>query len=494
MYCSIACLPPHIASQLSSILLTMLMHTEDKKLCSNKKVFQKLIEELNFLSSSGINISVNGIQRNIKFQLTLILGDNLGLNSILGFVESFKASHFCRICKISNAKSMYQIFEDETLLRNYLNYEVYSSDCKKWQDTGIKEPCAFNQVDNYHVTRNICVDLMHDLCEGICMYIMREILYTYVFLKKYFTVQDLNDRIKNFQFGPTESSNKPPPISVNRIKNKENPKMSASEMLCFTRYFGLIVGDLIPEEDADWQLYKVLRCIIDIVTSPQLVLPDIKRLKKLITDLNKLFIDLYGYLKPKFHFFTHYPRILAMNGPCKNFWSMRFESRHTEVKANAEASKSQKNPLVTITTKQLLRMCQLFNCIKLDNNTKLGPVDDTFFQSRNHFCNSGSNVKKHKFVEINGTLYKIGSYLVTDMQESEIEFGQILEIIHVNENIFFYFQTYKEITFSDHVHAYIVKRNKSVKKCLNYNDVPNTMPALSVKKNDTHFIALRCGL
>ena len=61
VYFSIACLPPHIASRLSSVLFTTLIHTEDKKKSSNKQVFRKVIEELNFLSSKGNTINIDGV-------------------------------------------------------------------------------------------------------------------------------------------------------------------------------------------------------------------------------------------------------------------------------------------------------------------------------------------------------------------------------------------------------------------------------------------------
>ena len=108
--------------------------------------------------------------------------------------------------------------------------------------------------------------------------------------------------------------------------------MSASEMLCLIRYLGIIIGDLIPEDNSCWMLYKHFRRIIDIVTSPRLICTDIKILKNSVAELNQLFIHLYGTLKPKFHILLHYVRILLLNGPCIHYWSMRFESRHLQKK------------------------------------------------------------------------------------------------------------------------------------------------------------------
>lgn len=346
VYASIASLPPHIASRLSSILFSTLVHVKDKNKSSNRKVFRKLIEELNFLQSQGIDVNVNGLKHLVKFRLVLILGDNLGLNGIFGLVESFRANYSCRLCKVSSEESSTMVVEDESKLRTRENYDedVKNADVTK---SGIKEACVFHEVDDFHMTENLSVDMMHDILEGVCVYIMRSLIYTFIFVKNDFTLHELNSRVQNFNFGPIESSNKPPSITMNRLK-KMNLKLSAAEMLCLVRYFGLIVGHFIPENDEHWELYKILRQIIDIVTSPRIVPSDAKGLKNLIQNLNQIYQNLYDKLKPKFHHLIHYPRILLANGPCINFWSMRFESRHRQLKANAQSTSCSKNLLITI--------------------------------------------------------------------------------------------------------------------------------------------------
>lgn len=325
-----------------------------------------MIEEVNFLRSTGIYIKVGEIVRLVKFQVILILGDNLGLNSIFGMVESFKANHCCRICKVRSEESAKFTVEDESKLRTRENYEedVEEADASK---TCIKESCTFNKINDFHITQNLSLDMMHDLLEGVCVYVMQSIISKLIFEKEYFTLEFLNCRIQNFSYSPTEISNIPPVISINRLKMKLKFEMSASEMLGLTRYFGVIIGDMIPEEDECWLLYKYLRQIIDIVTSPRIIRSDAKVLKKLIEQHNELYIKLFGALKSKFHNLLHYPRILLLNGPCIHLWSMRFESRHRQSKSNVQATSCSKNLLVAIATKQTLKMCQMIHSIKQEN-------------------------------------------------------------------------------------------------------------------------------
>lgn len=63
------------------------------------------------------------------------------------------------------------------------------------------------------------------------------------------------------------ASHKPSLITADHIRNQKL-KMSASEMMFFVRHFGLIIGDLVPEDDEVWRLYIVLTEILDIVTAP----------------------------------------------------------------------------------------------------------------------------------------------------------------------------------------------------------------------------------
>ena len=182
-------------------------------------------------------------------------------------------------------------------------------------------------------------------------------------------------RIENFYLGPT--SNKPPQITMNRVLNNLTLKMSASEMLSFARYFELIVGDLIPEDDIHWKLYGYFRRIIDISPSTRVILADAKILKRLIQDQNGLYQKLYGKLKPKFHLLVHYPRILINNGPIINFWGTRFESNHRSLKCTAQSTTCTKNLFKAITTKHTLIMCKMMHSLEFEKTIRFGAVDNS---------------------------------------------------------------------------------------------------------------------
>ena len=61
-------------------------------------------------------------------------------------------------------------------------------------------------------------------------------------------------------------------------------------------------------------------------------------------------------------------------------------------------------------------------------------------------------------VEICNTLYKLGIFIVINTDKSEIEFGQIKNIVSLDNEIYFDLNLFEEITFDEHVNAYIVYR------------------------------------
>ena len=76
----------------------------------------------------------------------------------------------------------------------------------------------------------------------------------------------------NFAFEETNVAND---IDLEYLKRNKKFKMSATETLFFTRYFGLLLGDRVPRNDVAWKLYIILRSIINIITSPTINVSDL---------------------------------------------------------------------------------------------------------------------------------------------------------------------------------------------------------------------------
>ncbi|XP_066596628.1 uncharacterized protein [Prorops nasuta] len=343
MYISLPFLPPILRAKLHNIFLLQIAHSDDIKQYSPIIVYRRVVEELNNLATDGILIEKNG--------------DNLGLNSILGFTRSFKSNYFCRFCTESKVNSTKSCKANNSLLRNKKNYEVALKK-NDISQTGIKERSIFNDVHDFHVTENYCVDIMHDLFEGVCCYDIGLILHEFILVKKLFSLETANFRIKYFNYG--EEKNKPPLLTEVHVKAC-HIKMSAAEMKCFILNVALLFGDLVPRNSKFWKLYVLLRQIICITLQTSISANDTILIDELITQHHKLYIKLFNEtLKPKHHNMLHYAHIMNAVGPLVHIWSMRFEAKHSLLKVASHTSCNRKNLPLTIATKHQLYLSKIF--------------------------------------------------------------------------------------------------------------------------------------
>lgn len=171
--------PPELSSKLESIFLIFLFNSTYKKIVGNAKMLKNLISEIKHLEQNSIEIYVNGQLINLYFSLALIVGDNLGLHSIMGFSESFVANYPCRFCQCSKAECHIQLHQIDNQLRSLENYEI-NVNIRNVSQAGIIESCVWNNIDSFHAINNYLVDIMHDLLEGVCCYDIFGILRYFV--------------------------------------------------------------------------------------------------------------------------------------------------------------------------------------------------------------------------------------------------------------------------------------------------------------------------
>ena len=165
-YVYMPCLPEDVQSRLEYIFMAMLFFSTDRSSDGNTRIFAPFIDGLNKLQSEDIRVT-HSKYKVIKLIPIVLLGDNLGLNGIMGFVECFVANHYCRICKAHRNEMATMHTANPDMKRTKINYET---DCliKNESATGIKEISIWNKLKGFHVVINPVVDIMHDLLEGAC--------------------------------------------------------------------------------------------------------------------------------------------------------------------------------------------------------------------------------------------------------------------------------------------------------------------------------------
>ena len=194
VYISLACLPPHLMAKVQNIFVSTIFRSKHLKLFGNKKIFGRTIEELNALSNDRITINANGKIETVFFECVLVLGDNLGLNCICGYSEGFKAKYFCIVCSVTNERSQSMAIEDIKLIRSVKSYEKDILK-DKFAETGLKQRCAFNALNKFHICENVTLHVLHDFSERVAVYTVSKVLQTLI-KEKIITLEIINNRIE----------------------------------------------------------------------------------------------------------------------------------------------------------------------------------------------------------------------------------------------------------------------------------------------------------
>lgn len=478
VYYTIACLPQELQAKLEHLYLAMLFKAEDRQKFGNLKTFSPLISELTLLEKSGIEICCAEYPDpvTIYFSVALIIGDNLGLHGILGFTECFNSHICCRFCKAPKAVFQKSFSIDPKYCRTIEGYEsdILLSDPSL---TGIKELCVFNEIPSFHVIENTAVDVMHDFYEGVCRYVMA-VLILKLMSKGFFTLDKLNTRISSFDYGPQEISNKPAYIKIEKMKNY-NLGLTASEMIFLVRYFGVMVGDLVPKENQEWKIYLRLRQISNIIMSRVVTDDNANLLDVLVSELSEIFYnDFKEHLRFKFHVLCHYGEIMKSVGPVVNIWCMRFEGKHKEIQSAAKISSNRKNTPLSLAIAQQLKLNYVLLSNKGYRSKSLSvseghPIGYDEVQKYNsHELLENSHLIDIKWTSINNFTYFKGSFVMTGHNETKDLplFSEVIKIIFSNsEKIFFVCKRFKTKAWIDHIHAFKILPVKT--------DVPLTIIA-----------------
>lgn len=160
---------------------------------------------------------------------------------------------------------------------------------------------------------------MHDLLEGVAQYELK-LLFGYL-IQHFISEQDLLSRIYSFDYGFLDGKNRPTKIVFNSAGNSIG--LNSIQTLCLVKNVSLLFGDIVRDENHNWNWLLLLLEIMNIVFSPSLTVGMTTYLKRLITDHHKLFKLLYSHksLIPKHHFKSHYPSLIRKIGPLLHMWS-----------------------------------------------------------------------------------------------------------------------------------------------------------------------------
>lgn len=333
-------LPLHFQSKLKNINLLALVNAQDTKFYGYNNILYCIVQDLQFLEQSGVEVEFLNGQKHIKGSLAAICGDNLGSNGICGLQECFSTGKFCRQCLIDYDNISEVVEESQVELRTKSNYE---SDVEASQATGkivngVKAYCILNQLNNFHVIDAPTVDPMHDILEGVGQWSGKEFI-SFIVSAKLLTEQQINAKIAAFNFGQQESSSLPNSISY----TKQELGLKAAPAWCFIRHIPLIFKNLFENTNNKelmkrCKLVRLINSIMLIVFSPCITETMRVNLGKLIKEHHLLQLKIRpNSLKPKHHLIIHYPTTILKMGPLIGLCCMRFEGKHLPFKKQAQS-------------------------------------------------------------------------------------------------------------------------------------------------------------
>ncbi|KAJ1523120.1 hypothetical protein ONE63_001013 [Megalurothrips usitatus] len=481
VYASISCLPPECQSKVENIFLASVFESWMRDF-GDDKVFAPTIALLKLLEEQGIIVDTPEGPKTVYFITGLLLGDNQGLNSVSGLVECFTSNFCCRFCKTHKSELVTQSTENCNSLRTKQSYDndIATDDPSL---TGVKKDSVFNQLPSFHVTSNYSVDVFHDLCEGVCHYVMIHLLKNCV--PTYFSVSELNHRIDMFQYGACDS-NRIPPVS-NDVTSRRKLKMSGSETLLFVKLFGVLVGDKVPIDNMYWKLYLKLLELLDICLSKNLSVGQYEYLKVLVKEFNEMYVQTTGdTLKAKMHLLVHYATVFRQSGPFSGMSTKRYESKHRSLTIPAHATESRRNICLTVAIQHQLNLCHRFmSKVSILPQTELGPCsellisdfdNETFVNSLPDCIRTLKCFLSPEWVQLKGTEYRPAMVLLLGISDCGGPcFGVLEAIISHSTGLVFIHSCIDLVGFDEHVHGYEVQVTDKW-SCVNPLDLYDPLP------------------
>ena len=186
-----------------------------------------------------------------------VSADNLGSHSLGGFKEGGRALRCCRHCLVPSSELektvccieqtdciciciiyvviTFQFTETEVEMRTS---SLHSHHCQLLEGSlrefystnyGVTRNSVLNDLQYFHVAdEGLPPDIMHDVLEGYLPYKVKLMLSHFVVTTKYLTLEQVNQGIANFDYGPIDSADKPSQLPPSVLTSSDNTHLCQS--------------------------------------------------------------------------------------------------------------------------------------------------------------------------------------------------------------------------------------------------------------------------
>ncbi|XP_071832143.1 uncharacterized protein [Apostichopus japonicus] len=507
-------LDPKFNSSLKNVHLLAMCNCVDIKKYGYGPILAPFMEELHQLESDeGVLIALDKDKSfSLRGTLAVVSADNLGGNSLFGFVESFSANMPCKVCTGNKEDFQVKFTGEQFQLRSKHEHDQHVRDAQRnppsCSASGVKRSCILNTSKYFHVTSNFCPDVMHDVLEGIAPMELKLVLKALIFDEKLFTLDQLNLKISTHNYGFCDQSNKPSQIMQHTLKSNDNSlKQRAAQMWCLLRVVPLLIGEYIPRGNCFWELILKLRKITDIIFAPKVTRGQCVYLKSLIEDHHSHFKRVFPDVSfiPKHHFLVHYPFLMLQVGPVVHMWCMRFEAKHMYAKRLSGVVCCFKDICKTVTQRHQISHCGKWFLSSNDNaeaslcvaNVTPCQVCDicgfeTLLQNvAGLSAEDELDVADH--IVYFGTMYRAGMVVVIDTVNESPIFCRIISILLVGQLVYIHGEVWEACYFDEHLHSYSVQKGE----CYTFKRIEDLMDFYPLVLNffgSETYISLKYGI
>jgi len=316
------------------------------------------------------------------------------------------------------------------------------------------------------------------------------------------TVTELMSKLNSFKYPRLDSQNKIPKDVFNEhsLGKDKGFSLSATHFWTLVRIFPLIFGKQL-QDDPIYNLFLNLLEIFFELNSHSFTESKLVFLENKIESFLKEFKSFYPNIKitAKLHNMIHYPRSIRQNGPCNQTSTIRFESKHNEIKRKDHANNNHINPTKSIVTRhQDAQLYYLMSANYFNLNT-LGPhhnVELTLNAMIRSTVTDNPNYSFVKWAEFNGIKYQLGDIICYDnTNEKEPKFGQISALIGDEYNLIFYLAKFQTMAYVSHMRAYHLNTiENSMHLSINLKDLANKFPNDLYEFGNIFYLSLKYPL
>ena len=451
---------PQFHSTLRNIHLVAVGQTKDIQHYGTNVFLMPFVEDLKKWYLDGLQIQIGEQNVVLCGALIAFLADTLAAHAVGGFKGSMSFSlRVCRTCMVTSDQILQCLSESSCTLRtpesHFEQCSLLDGPLQNHFSTtyGINFLSILEEVPGFSVISGLPHDIMHDLYEGVVPFELK-LLLQHCVSRKYFTIDELNNRLSSFPF----VCNEPRPIDPFVTRGGDAKiRQSASQMIVLSQHFPLLIGDRVPLEDHHWKSFLLLLRICLIALSPVCTPDTIAYLSVLIEEKLTSFKVLYPNerLLPKHHYMIHYPTQIARFGPLIQCWTMRQESKLSFVKKVSRLS-NYKNIYETVAKKHNFWMCyQLQKDLNLltpavlysprFTSQPLLSEDDCIrdtFVSLIPQISMESEIKHFTWMNSQSSTIHRGSFLLTEYDVVIPRFGKVIDILCYLSSTIFYVQEY----------------------------------------------------